>query len=145
MRVSGTFYNRDNTLLFEIKDNEWSGPSDAWDIETEGSTITIRRAHREIALRLTVEESRILKIDRLDMYYSDIRVYADGDGVRIGSPSGQAVRFDGRVWAGECCIDVRKAPRKTSPGLWAVSAGGLVIEFGCGASCIVGNFVSPAS
>lgn len=142
MRISGSFYNSDDTLLFALGDNEWCGPVEAWDIETEGPTITVRRGHRDIALQFTVEGSRILRIDRLDMFCSGLRVCADEHGVALGRPGTRAVGFSGRIRAGDCCIDVRKAGDIPAQGMMVVEGDEFAVAFGCGASCVSGSLLT---
>jgi hypothetical protein len=152
MRLSGRFYASDGSLLFEIRDNEWRGHLAAWDIQGQSrgksatQAITVLRKPRDIALRLANRESQVLSIERLDMHYSGLRVYADGKGVRIGSPGQRPVQFAGRVRGAECCVDVRKV--SDSPGeaqAAVVLAGGLVVEFGTGAlSIIIDHLSFPA-
>lgn len=139
VQLTGAFYDRDGNLLFEIRRNEWFGSADAWDIEVEGPTTTIRRAPGEIALKLAVREGREFCVERLDMYYEGVRIYADRDGVRLGSPGERAVQFRGLIRGGECCIDITAAGDSAPGALWATAAGGLVISFGCGASLVRGD------
>lgn len=75
------------------------------------------------------------------MYYAGIRVFADRNGVRLESPRERSVRFRGKVWAGDCCIDVRAAGEGEAPAPWAVPVGDLAIAFGCGASVVRGDVV----
>jgi len=145
VRLTGTFYDRDGGLLFEIRRNEWFGSAEAWDIEVEGRTATIRRAPGEIALKLVVGEGREFCVERLDMYCAGVRVCAGRDGVRLGSPGGRAVQFRGLIRGGECCIDIRTAGDSAPGALWATAAGGLVIGLGCGASVVRGDLGRAAS
>ncbi|MBA7534536.1 hypothetical protein ES705_26784 [subsurface metagenome] len=79
-RLSGTFYNDEGKKIFKIKENEWIGPTENWDIEIEGPTLIIRRDHRKISLKLTVEPPKKIKIKRINMVHKGVWIYTNTEG-----------------------------------------------------------------
>lgn len=66
--ISGEFYDDSGNLLFVIDRNEWLGNIKSWDIETVGRTLTIRKAARRIALRITALPPKGILIEGADMF-----------------------------------------------------------------------------
>jgi hypothetical protein len=106
LRLSATFYNAQGKLMSRIVNNEWQGQIENWDIEIEGRKTTIRREPRDLALVMVTVPPNILHIERLDMYYKGVRLYADMRGVRIGPPDGLGVAWRGSMVNPECCLEV---------------------------------------
>lgn len=108
VRITGVFYDRNGERIGALEDNCWKGPSKNWDIETVGQKITIRRGHGDIALVLRTEPRKALIIERLDMVYKGVRVYADERGVYLGPPDKELYGFQGQIVDPISCIDVSR-------------------------------------
>ncbi|NOS72267.1 MAG: HNH endonuclease [Verrucomicrobia bacterium] len=108
VRISGWFYDGSDKLMSAVEDNCWKGPIENWDIETIGPRITIRRGPGDIALVLRTEARKALIIERLDMFYQGVRVYADKRGVYFGPPDKELYGFQGEIVNPVCCIEVSK-------------------------------------
>ncbi len=67
-RINAVFYDRSNSLVATIVENEWRGEVSAFDIETVGSRITVRSQLREIDLSIEVVPPRGIVIHRLRMH-----------------------------------------------------------------------------
>lgn len=124
-RISGRFYNSAGELMFRIVENEWQGRIENWDIEIAGKTITIRRDHREIALKMTVVPRQDLRIDPLDMSYQGVRVFANQDGICFGEPKGIGYGYRGMILNAESCLQVidRSSPMTARAALSMMDPG----------------------
>jgi hypothetical protein len=94
--------------MFALEDNCWEGPIANWDIETVGRRITIRRGPRDIALVLTTDPRKTLTIERLDMFYEGVTVYADKRGVSFGPPDKELYGFQGQIVHPISSLDVTR-------------------------------------
>ena len=79
-QINFQLFNTENLLECQIVNNEWQAFSNSWDIECVANTLTIRRAKREIALKILVDVPNGLVIERMNMYYKGIRVTVSPDG-----------------------------------------------------------------
>lgn len=91
-RLSATLHDRKGNEMLRIGQNEWQVLSSNWDMEVEKSTITIRHAPRQIALKLRSEPPGKLVIETLDMFYGGLRIIG-----KEGQPT-TAFLPDGMVW-----------------------------------------------
>ena len=107
-RISGSFFHANGRLMFEVEENCWKGVTGNWDIEMSGPRITIRRGPGDIALVLRTEPRKSLVIERLDMYFKGVRVFADERGVCFGPPEKELYGFKGTIINPVCCLDVSK-------------------------------------
>jgi hypothetical protein len=82
-RLSGYFADSRGNVTLTIKDNQWQANADSWDVEIEGTRITVREQHGRIALRLRTEPPNLLVVERLDMQYGVYRLKCDGAVFRI--------------------------------------------------------------
>lgn len=76
LRVSCRFYDDDEKLCFEIHNNEVTCSRKAWDVEQQGSLITIRSGPGKIAFRARVSPTG-LDVDRLNMSYRGTKLIAN--------------------------------------------------------------------
>lgn len=65
--LSGLFSDEDGNEIFRIDNNEWTGPTEYWDVEFAGSELTIRSAPGKIALKLKVNPPNEIEIVTLDI------------------------------------------------------------------------------
>lgn len=91
-RISAMFYDREGNEACRIVRNEWQGLASNWDITCIGTEFTVRRAYREIALRMRSSPPDELVIDRLDMFYKGFRIVVEADGRTT------TYLPDGRMW-----------------------------------------------
>ncbi len=76
-RINAHFKNRGGTTLFKIENNEWQAPSDSWDVQTVGRSITIRKQAREIVLDIRIDPPHGLHIERLTCDHRGWSIHAD--------------------------------------------------------------------
>jgi hypothetical protein len=97
-------------VVLRIDRNEWQTPVGNWDVEVTGQRITVRRAERDITLRLRSEPPRRLVIERLNMYYHGAKITChESAGLIVETPAGQ--KFQAYAATGVECqvgIDVRE-------------------------------------
>ncbi len=70
-RINAKFYDRKNTLISQIINNEWRGETSAFDIEIIGKRITVRSDSRKIDLILRLEPPNGVLIDKLHLFYNN--------------------------------------------------------------------------
>jgi hypothetical protein len=105
-RITGLFYDRDGNPTLTIEDNHWKVDGGVWDVTVIGPTITIRRGPGDIALVLRTEARRLISIDRMEMMFHCVRVFADSRGFCVGQGN-ELCGFNGWIMgANYCCIDV---------------------------------------
>lgn len=69
--ITATFTDESGNETLRLRQNEWIGALDAWDIEIEGRKLVVRRAARQIALEMQIDAPGRLTINRLDMRFGD--------------------------------------------------------------------------
>ncbi|MCL5125303.1 MAG: HNH endonuclease [Deltaproteobacteria bacterium] len=69
--LSGIFHDHNGNILFEIKDNEWFGKPEAWDIESVGNTLTIKDKQGSILLQINARPPHIVAIEIANLRYGD--------------------------------------------------------------------------
>ena len=70
-KLSGTFCDQSGATLFEIKENEWIGNPDAWDIESVGNTLTIKDKEDSILLQINARPPHIVAIQIANLRYGE--------------------------------------------------------------------------
>lgn len=70
-QLSGTFCDHHGKVIFEIKENEWIGNSEAWDIESVGNTLTIKDTENSILLQINARPPHIVAIQIANLVYGD--------------------------------------------------------------------------
>jgi hypothetical protein len=78
-RLSAKFFCSKGLLELEILQNELFCTTGVWDLKAEGSVIELRRAPREIALRLKARPPHGLEIQRLKMLFKGAGIEVKGD------------------------------------------------------------------
>lgn len=70
-KLSGKFCDHLGNIIFEIKDNEWKGNPEAWDIESVGNTLTIKNQQDSILLQINARPPHIVAIEIVNLQYGD--------------------------------------------------------------------------
>lgn len=70
-KLSGIFYDHNESILFEIKENEWIGNPEAWDIESIGNILTIKNEKGSILLQINARPPHILAIQIANLRHGD--------------------------------------------------------------------------
>jgi len=73
-RISASFFDSDCNEIAWISDNEWFGSSDAFDIETSGSEITIRKKVGQLSLVLKFLPPNDILIEKINMSYNNNKI-----------------------------------------------------------------------
>jgi len=76
-RLSGKFYDENESFLFEIIRNEWFGEYNNWDIECEGGRIIIRSDPRQIVLQILCKSQNELVIEKMNMFFRNTKFVSD--------------------------------------------------------------------
>lgn len=100
-RISGRFYDSQEQLLFTIDRNEWLGEPDVWDIECIGARITIRKAHRSVALKLCAVPPYGIVVEQADFPFRGSTVHVDTTVLRVVSPTGGIATVSGQSVVGD--------------------------------------------
>lgn len=108
MLLSGIFCDSLGRETLKINENEWLVESSTWDVDCEGSRITIRSAPRQLALVLKMNPPRGILVERLDMFFEGVRFIVDEENFRFS--------LDGERWNSWSGCSMRN------------SYGGIVIE-----------------
>lgn len=66
-QFSASFYNSRSIRTLKIENNEWKASDDNWDVNVQGSTMTVREKLGKICLQIKVIAPNGIKIERLDM------------------------------------------------------------------------------
>jgi hypothetical protein len=78
-------------ISLEVDKNEWKSPNTNWDCRTEGSTIYIRSAPKNIELLLRQEPPNKIIIERLRMKHRGFTIVADeNSGLTLSTQSNQS-------------------------------------------------------
>ena len=86
LRISAAFYDRNNSLIARIVENEWQGNTEAFDIEVEGKRLRIRSARREIDLVPTVDPPNGIAVEQLCLRYNGKTIIGDrANGFKIAT------------------------------------------------------------
>lgn len=73
--LNGVFYDGIGQEVFRISNNVWESPNNLWDIEIKGQKLTIKAEKNRIALVLSIYPPNYVKIEHLDMYKDNCRVF----------------------------------------------------------------------
>ncbi len=108
-QLSGTFCDHNGKVIFEIKENEWIGNSDTWDIESVGNTLTIKDAENSILLQINARPPHIIAIQIANLRY--------GDNALISNEA-----------TGQITIQTRVAKHIDAPTGYIITGGPVVIQ-----------------
>lgn len=73
-----------NDPVIQIVDNELAFSTEAWDVETVGPSVTVRRAERKIALSLQLDPPSAIRVTRAEFFRNGIFVDVGPSGVTVG-------------------------------------------------------------
>lgn len=97
-RISARMTDRTGAEILRIVDNEWRARPQNWDVEVEGSRLTIRRGPRDIALKLRSEPPRRLVVERMKMTHRGAEIsVVEGRHVRFRSAGGAVFETEGAI------------------------------------------------
>lgn len=75
--LSGTFCDSSGKVLFEIKNNEWLGNSDAWDIESVSNNLIIKDTKNSELLRINARPPHIIAVEIANLHYGNNTFYSN--------------------------------------------------------------------
>lgn len=88
--MSGIFFNSEGEKSFEIKDNEWFGEIDNWDIECIGKKIIIKENEKDITLIIRQEPPNLFVIEKINMLFNNTRIIGDENTLELRGKDGQS-------------------------------------------------------
>lgn len=92
VQISGIFHNDEDQEIFRIDNNEWKGSTDNFDIDVIGSTLTIRKENRKIALKIRVEPPNVFIVEEIDMVFKGAKISgAINKGFKVVAPDGSTI------------------------------------------------------
>jgi len=108
LRISAAFYDHVGKVTARVDRNRLLMSQDAWDVDIEGSRVTVRHGPGDIVLRLIFFPRQGIRIDRLRLSREEVTVEVSDDVVRVGNA--QAEVSPSRVHFQDCqsCIVVTK-------------------------------------
>lgn len=110
--ITGKFYDSEERLCLTIENNIYEGSADAFDAKWTGQVLCIRRARRDVALRLRLDDStNTVTVETCKMHFRGITVSATSHWVRINRER-NGVGFRGEIFNPEVCIDVKRASER---------------------------------
>lgn len=140
--ISGVFYDRHGNESFRITENEWEGPTDAWDIQVVGKTITVKTENDCTALKLDIDPPQSITISELNMFKDNCHILCDDGFLKVGQTNGVNSVYMGceiisNVPRIGVCVDSRSHDLPRMTGLRITSEHGAVlngtgIRFGVG-------------
>lgn len=83
-RISAFFTDSQGKVILQLKDNEWIGSLENWDIDSEGGVLTIRRKLGDVALKLRLEPPGKIVVERLDMRFRSAHILATETTYAVG-------------------------------------------------------------
>jgi len=92
-RLSGIFCDSQGIISLRIIENEWMAASANWDVEVIGGSIIIREGKRNIHLKLVASPPDAIIVERLNMFLNGLQFEANGDFLKVTSPSGGVMEF----------------------------------------------------
>lgn len=137
VRVNGFFRDEKGRELFRIRDNEWIGPVDVWDVTQVGRSLEIRGpGNRLLFCAEKIPDRNELWIKNLEMYTPPFRVFLDPNQLTVSQHAEDGhgwFHFDishSRFVAGHCAIhlDSSKTAVPRPSGIRAVGGHGVWIE-----------------
>ena len=96
-RLGANFFDSIGRPTLRIIDNEWFAFANNWDVETEGSRITVRAGPRQIALMIRAEPPDRLIVEKVDMFIAGYRVRGGADRLFLQTPDGSSMSLTGGV------------------------------------------------
>lgn len=89
--INANFFDSSGKLALQIKNNEWKALKNTWDVTLSGREIAIKRAHRDIVLRVVLEpETALFRIEALDAQIHHMKFWIKNGELKIS--------HDGLCW-----------------------------------------------
>lgn len=82
--ISAVFTDNDGAIVLELRENEWVGSLEAWDIEVVGQVLTVRQRKGHIALQIRLDPPGRVVVERLDMRIGKHHLLADENTYAVG-------------------------------------------------------------
>lgn len=79
--LNGTFFDANGNIIFEIKNNEWVGPKECWDLEIVANRIVIKSDPDTVALQLNLCPPNSIEIVEMNMGFRNCRIRTETHGV----------------------------------------------------------------
>lgn len=76
-KLNAKFYDDNNKLAIEIKDNEIIGNSVNWDVEQTNTRTIIRRNKGKILLQINLVYPDVFEIEKINMIYDSTKIYTE--------------------------------------------------------------------
>jgi hypothetical protein len=70
-KLSGIFEDKTGKVMFEIRENEWIGNQEAWDIESVGNILKIKDQKNSILLQIKAKPPHIVAIQIANLKYGN--------------------------------------------------------------------------
>lgn len=83
-KISAIFTNEFGEPILELRENEWVGSLDNWDVEIKGARITVRSSHGKVALQIRLDPPGRVVLERLDMRFGSGHVIATEETYAVG-------------------------------------------------------------
>lgn len=92
VQFSGIFHNDEDQEIFRIVNNEWKGSTDNFDIDVVGSTLTVRKENRKVALKIKVEPPNVFIVEEIEMVFRGAKISgARSKGFKTVAPDGSTI------------------------------------------------------
>lgn len=103
VQISGVFHNDEDQEIFRIDENEWKGSTGNFDIDIVGSTLTIRKERRKIALKIKVEPPNLFIVEEIDMVFRGAQISGvRNKGFKVVAPDGSTINV--QTLKAESCV-----------------------------------------
>ncbi len=93
-KISATFTNDAGEPILELRENEWLGSLESWDVEIVGARITVRSARGRVAFQMRLDPPGRIVLEVLDMRIGDAHVIATENTHAVG----RYVSSDKAIW-----------------------------------------------
>lgn len=93
-KISAIFTNDFGEPILELRENEWVGSLENWDVEIKGTRITVRSSHGKVALQIRLDPPGRIVLERLDMRIGSGHVFATEETYAVG----RYVSEDEAIW-----------------------------------------------
>lgn len=134
-QLNGIFCDDQGYEIFKIKNNQWFGPLDCWDMKIVANKITIRSNPQKIALELLVQPPNEIEIVSLDMRLGNCRVAVEDLLILERLDDGRVFRMgvEADCVGSDSCVYINSTNPKTPVYSELRMVGGQGIElFDCG-------------
>jgi hypothetical protein len=107
-RISAKFFDLDQKLILEIKENQCLTPTDNWDVEMINGRIIVRRKTGKISLIMRFESPEKIVVEHLEMYYRGYLIKCiENQDMTIEKEGKSPIVFGGFAKVKDCKVAVR--------------------------------------